>query len=254
VSSLIALLEDTQERVTHVAVAFDRPIRSFRNDLFPAYKTDEGVDPELLAQFEPAEEATRALGLVVWSMNEMEADDAMASAAARWRDATEQVRLLSPDKDLLQCVRGERVVRVDRLRGTIATEASLRATRGLAPASIPDFLALVGDTADGIPGLAGFGEKTATALLGRYGNLEGIPRESAQWEVALRGAPQLAATLQSNWEQALLYRTLATLREDAPLPESLEALAFGGVPRVRFGAWCDQLGADSLRQRPTRWA
>jgi 5'-3' exonuclease len=247
-------MEDAGEGVTHVAVAFDRPIRSFRNDLFAGYKTDEGVDPELLDQFIPAEEATHALGMVVWSMDEMEADDAMATAAARFRDATEQVRLLSPDKDLLQCVRGDRVVRVDRLRSTVTTEEGLRASRGLSPASIPDYLALVGDTADGIPGLAGFGEKTAAALLGRYGHLEDIPRDPSSWEVRVTGAPRLAATLRAEWEEALLYRKLATLREDAPLTESLDALAFHGVPRQRFSAWCRKLGVTSLTDRPKRWS
>src|SRR5512137_644608 len=166
--SLLALLRDPAEAPSHVAIAFDNPIRSFRNDLFPGYKTEEGVPPELLAQFDEAEEAARALGLVTWSMSEFEADDALATAAARFRDQVDQVRILSPDKDLGQCLSGSRVVQVDRVRGRVVDEAALRARRGIAPESVPDFLALVGDDADGIPGLAGFGEKTAGALLASH--------------------------------------------------------------------------------------
>lgn len=253
-SSMLTLLQDPAEQVTHVAAAFDRPIRSFRNTLFEGYKTEEGVDPELLAQMEPAEEATRALGITVWSMDELEADDAMATAAARFSEEVEQVRLLSPDKDMLQCVRGERVVRVDRLRSTVMDEASLRASRGLGPESIPDYLGLVGDTADGIPGLSGFGEKGTAALLGRYVHLEGIPKDAADWEVRVVGAPRLAATLRACWDEALLYRRLATLRVDAPITPRLEDLAFRGVPREQFLEWCDAVGVSTLRERPTRWA
>ena len=253
-SSLLSLLHDAQEDVTHVGVAFDRPIRSFRNDLFAGYKTEDGIAPELLAQFEPAEVATRALGLTVWVMDRWEADDALATAAARFGDQVEQVRLLSPDKDLLQCLRGERVVRLDRIRHRLATEATLRGERGFGPESIPDFLALVGDTADGIPGLAGFGERTASALLARYKHLEAIPLEGLQWDVAVRGAPGLSRTLHAEHENALLYRKLATLVTDVPLPETLDQLAFRGVPREPFRAFCHALGSDSLAQRPARWA
>jgi 5'-3' exonuclease len=253
VSSLLSLLQDPEESVTHVAVAFDRPIRSFRNDLFDGYKTEEGVDPELLAQFEPAEEATRALGVTAWVMDEFEADDALATAAARFALEGAQVRLFSPDKDLLQCLQGDQVVRIDRQRQKLATEASLRAERGFGPRSIPDFLALVGDTADGIPGIDGFGERTASSLLARYEQLENIPHSAAQWEVAVRGAPTLSATLRAHWDDALLYRRLATLRTDVPLPETLEALRFQGVPREPFTALCRELGSESLAARPTRW-
>jgi 5'-3' exonuclease len=245
-SSLAALLHDPAEAVTHAAIAFDNPIRSFRNDLFPGYKTEEGVPPELLAQFDAAEEAARALGLVVWPMQEFEADDALASAAARFRDQVEQVRILSPDKDLGQCLRGSRVVQVDRIRDRVIDEAALRARRGIAPESVPDLLALVGDDADGIPGLPGFGEKTAAALLGSHLHLEGIPRDPARWPASVRGAPALATTLFSGWDSALLYRRLATLVPSVPLGESLEELGWPGIPRDRFEGWCARLGADRL--------
>jgi 5'-3' exonuclease len=245
-SSLAALLHDPAEAVTHAAVAFDNPIRSFRNDLFPGYKTEEGVPPELLAQFDAAEDAARALGLVVWPMREYEADDALASAAARHREQVEQVRILSPDKDLGQCLAGSRVVQVDRIRHRVIDEAALRARRGIAPESVPDFLALVGDDADGIPGLAGFGEKTASALLGSHLHLEEIPREAARWPASVRGAAVLAATLASNRESALLYRRLATLVSTVPLGESLEDLRWPGIPPDRFEDWCGRVGADRL--------
>ena len=226
--SLRALLRDPQEAVTHVAVAFDNPVRSFRNDLFAGYKTEEGVPPELLAQFDAAEEAVRALGVTVWSMREFEADDALATAAVRFRDQVEQVRILTPDKDLGQCISGRRVVQVDRIRGREVDEEALRARRGIGPESIPDFLALVGDTADGIPGLPGFGEKSAAALLQRHVHLEAIPEDPALWPPGIRGAAQKAVVLTSGREAALLYRRLATLVLDVPLAESLEDLRWRG--------------------------
>jgi 5'-3' exonuclease len=222
--SLRALLHDPREAVTHVAVAFDNPIRSFRNDLFAGYKTEEGVPPELLAQLDAAEEAVRALGVTVWSMRDFEADDALATAATRFRDQVEQVRILTPDKDLGQCLSGRRVVQVDRIRGREIDEEALRARRGIGPESIPDFLALVGDAADGIPGLPGFGEKTAAALLARHVHLEAVPDDPALWPAGIRGAAQKASALASGRHAALLYRRLATLVRDVPLPESLEDL------------------------------
>jgi 5'-3' exonuclease len=222
--SMRALLRDPAEAVTHVAVAFDNPIRSFRNDLFAGYKTEEGVPPELLAQFDGAEEAVRALGLTVWSMRDFEADDALATAAARFRDQVEQVRILTPDKDLGQCISGRRVVQVDRIRGVEIDEEALRVRRGVGPGSIPDLLALVGDTADGIPGLPGFGARTAAALLARHVHLESIPSDGASWPAGIRGATRLAATLASEREAALLYRRLATLVRDVPIGESLDDL------------------------------
>lgn len=253
VSSLLALLNDDKEAVTHLAVAFDNPIRSFRNDLFADYKSDEGVAPELRAQFDRVEEAVRALGVVVWSMRQYEADDALATAARRFACEVDQVRILTPDKDLAQCLSGDRVIMVDRVRRKAIDEAAFRAARGFAPASMPDFLALTGDSADGIPGLPGFGEKSAAALLAVYGHLEQIPEQAERWRVQLRRAAQLASVLAEQREQALLYRDLATL-VDVPLAESLDDLRFRGVPRDRFEAWCDAVGTTTLRSAPRRWA
>ena len=244
--SLLGLLHDAREAVTHLAVAFDNPIRSFRNDLWPGYKTEEGVPPELLAQFDAAEEATRALGVTVWSMREFEADDALATGAARFRDAVDQVRILTPDKDLGQCLSGRRVVQVDRVRHREIDEEALLARRGIRPESVPDWLALVGDDADGIPGLPGFGEKTASALLARHVHLEQVPADPARWPASIRGAAQLARALDAGRESALLYRRLATLMSDVPLPESLDDLRWRGIPRARFERWAHALGATAL--------
>ena len=251
--SILFLLTDRVENVTHLAVAFDNPIRSFRNDLFDGYKTEEGIDPELRAQFDLAEEAMRALGVVVWSMDKYEADDALATAAARWSSDVEQVRIMTPDKDLGQSIRGQRVVQVDRLRKKEIDEEGLFATRGIAPASIPDWLALVGDTADGIPGVPGFGEKTAAALLRVYKHLEHIPDEAARWDAPVRGAERLAKSLREMRDEAMLYRTLATLAIDVPLEESLEDLRWRGVPHSEWIEWCDLMGVNELRERPTKW-
>jgi 5'-3' exonuclease len=253
VGSLLQLLADEDEAVSHVAVAFDRPIESFRNERFPGYKDSTGVDPDLLAQFEGAETAVAALGLAVWSMGEFEADDAMATGAVRFAGEVEQVRLLTPDKDLGQVVRGDAVVQVDRLRERTYDEAGVVERLGVQPRSVPDLLALVGDTADGIPGLPGFGAKTASALLTRYEHLEAIPLDG-DWEVPVRGAARLAETLAARFDDALLYRELATLVTDVPLPHAhLDELAWAGVPRERFLAWCEATGVDTLRARPVRW-
>ncbi len=257
-ASLLALLHDAGEAVTHAAVAFDNPIRSFRNALFDGYKTEEGVPAELLAQLGAAEEAARALGLVVWSMRDFEADDALATGAARYRGEAEQVRLLSPDKDLGQCLSGRSVVMVDRIRARELDEAALRARRGIGPESVPDWLALVGDAADGLPGIPGFGEKTASRLLAEHLHLEAIPADGARWPAGVRGAAQLARELAARRDEALLYRRLATLVRDVPLAESLDDLRWAGVPRARFEAWCEALGAGTLREslarREARWA
>lgn len=252
-SAMLALLDDKDEAPTHLAVAFDNPIRCFRNDLFDGYKTDEGVPPELRAQFDLAEEAVRSLGIVVWSMKEFEADDALAAAAFKWRDQVEQVRLLTPDKDLGQCVSGTRVVGVDRLRDKVMDEAAVKEKFGVGPASIPDYLALVGDTSDGIPGVPGFGAKTAGALLAVYPHLEQIPSDPARWTPKLRGAERLSATLESMREEAALYRRLATLRTDVPLAERLEDLEYRGVPRRTFEAFYQATNAPRLLTRPKRW-
>jgi 5'-3' exonuclease len=253
-ASMLALLHDVKEDVSHVAVAFDNPIRSVRNDWYDGYKTDEGVPAELLAQFDPVEDAARALGMVVWSMDRYEADDALATGAARWRDHVEQVRVLTPDKDLGQTVVGQRVVTVDRMRDRVIDEEELWRKRGIRPASVPDWLALVGDAADGYPGLEGFGDKTAAALLRAFEHLEGIPQDPRSWPAEIRQADRLAATLAREMPDALLYRKLATLIDDVPLAESLEDLAWAGVPRQAFEAWCDRVASRDLRERPTRWA
>jgi 5'-3' exonuclease len=246
VSSMLALLGDKAEAVTHMAIAFDNPIRSFRNDLFADYKSDEGVPPELRQQFDLVEEGCRALGLPVWRMEAFEADDGLATGARRFKGAVDQVRIMSPDKDLGACLDGERVVIVDRIRARETTEATFRAARGFGPASMPDYLALVGDSADGIPGLRGFGEKSTGSLLGMYPHLEDIPASAQDWGVKLRGADKLAATLQTELESAKLYRTLATLRFDATLPhDNVNDLAFHG-PGPTFAAWSQKVGAPNL--------
>ncbi|MGH7438844.1 MAG: 5'-3' exonuclease, partial [Polyangiaceae bacterium] len=247
--SILRLLADPDERVTHLAVAFDNPIHSVRNDWYEGYKSDEGVPPEILAQFDPAEEAMRALGVVVWSMGRFEADDALATAAARWRTDVEQVRIMTPDKDLGQCIAGQRVVLVDRMRRKVIGEEELFAKRGIRPAHVPDWLALVGDTADGIPGLEGFGEKTAAALLRAFEHLEAIPRDPKAWPADVRQRDRLAKTLADEMEDALLYRKLATLIDDVPLPESLDDLRWKGADRERYEGWCESIGARSLRER-----
>jgi 5'-3' exonuclease len=253
VSSLLQLVADEDEQVTHLAVAFDNPIESFRNQLFPPYKDSSGVDPDLLAQFDGAERATAALGIAVWSMAEHEADDAMATAAARFVDEVDQVRIMTPDKDLGQAVRGQRIVQIDRLRERTYDEDGVLDRLGVPPTSVPDLLALVGDTADGIPGLPGFGAKSAAALLRRYERLDEIPLEG-DWDVTVRGAPRLAATLTERLDDALLYRRLATLVTDVALPDDLDDLAWAGVPRELYLAWCEEVGVDTLRDRPTRWS
>lgn len=251
--SLLALLHDSDEAVTHVAVAFDNPISSFRNDLFPYYKSDAGVPPELRSQFDPAEDAVRAIGVTVWSMREYEADDALATGARRFRDEVEQVRILTPDKDLGQCLQGDRVVQVDRRQRKLIDESRFRAERGFGPQSMPDFLALAGDSADGFPGLPGFGKKTASLLVGAYQHLERIPADANRWTVKPRGAPQLATTLVERRADALLYRRLATLVDTLELECGLADLEFRGVPRRDFEQWCDRVGAVGLKAVPRRW-
>jgi 5'-3' exonuclease len=247
VASMLGLLEGG---ATHLGVATDHVIESFRNALWPGYKTGEGIDPVLYAQFAPLEEALDALGVVVWPMVEFEADDALAAAAAMAvADArVEQVVICTPDKDLAQCVRGTRVVQLDRRRREVRDEAGVRKKFGVPPASIPDWLALVGDSADGFPGLPGWGAASAASVLARYGHLEGIPERAADWEVLVRGAARLAATLVEQGERARLFRTLATLRADAPIGADVDALRWVG-PRPGFAAWSARLGPPSLGNR-----
>ena len=229
VATLLSLVSEAE--VSHVAVAFDHVIESFRNELFGGYKAGDGVDTDLLAQFQPAEDAAAALGIVVWSMVEFEADDALAAGAARWRDApgVEQVVICSPDKDLSQCVVGSRVICRDRLRRVDRDAAGVVQRFGVTPESIPDWLALVGDNADGYPGIPGWGEKSAAAVLARHLHLEAIPDDPSRWGVDVRSKDRLAAALRAGREQALLYRRLATLRTDVPLFEDVETLRWDGA-------------------------
>ena len=248
VQTLITLLR--QEDVTHVAVAFDSEILSFRNGLFPGYKTGEGTPPELLEQFPLAERATALLGLVVWPMTEFEADDALGAAAVRWRDepGVDQIVLCSPDKDLAQVVNGDRVVTLDRRKDIVMNEAGVREKFGVSPASIPDYLGLVGDSADGIPGVPRWGAKGTAQVLGHYGHIEQIPADAADWAINVRGAKSLASSLSDNMEAALLYRQLATLRLDVPVAENLPDLEWQGAPQGPYQAMCDELGFGRLRE------
>ena len=252
--TLLTLLRD--EGATHVGCATDQVIRSFRNRLYAGYKTEAGVPAELLAQFPLAERAMEALGVVVWPMVEFEADDALATAAARWQDrpAVERIWICTPDKDLAQCVSGERVVLRDRRRGLTIDDKAVRAKWGVAPESIPDYLGLVGDAADGFPGLPGWGARSAAAVLARFTHLEAIPAAVGDWHVDARSAAGLNATLRARWDEALLYRRLATLRLDAPLPQTdPEELLWRGARRDAFAALCEELGARGLAQRPQLW-
>lgn len=232
-------LQMIEEGATHLGVATDHVIESFRNELWPGYKTGEGVDPALLTQFHPLEEALAAMGVAVWPMTELEADDALASAAAiAASDArVEKVCIWTPDKDLAQCVQGERVVQIDRRTQQIRDEAAVKAKFGVEPALIPDFLGLVGDTADGYPGLAGIGPVGAARLLNRYGRIEDFPPD----------------VLGERREQALLFKNLATLRRDAPLRARVEDLAWRG-PTPAFDAWTTRLGDERLFTRCARLA
>ena len=252
VGSILGMLE---EGATHLAVATDHVIESFRNGLWPGYKTGEGMDPLLTAQFEPLEQALGALGVVVWPMVEFEADDALAAAAAMGAaDArVEQVVVCTPDKDLAQCVRGDRVVQLDRRRREVRNEAGVVKKFGVPPASIADWLALVGDAADGFPGLPGWGAASAAVVLARYGHLERIPERAAEWDVPVRGAARLAATLVEQRERARLFRTLATLRVDAPIGVDVDGLRWTG-PRADFAAWAARLGTPALSERAARLA
>lgn len=233
--------------VTHVAVAFDTVIESFRNQLFAGYKTGEGIDPALHSQFPLAERASRALGLTTWSMYDFEADDALATFAVRAaRDpAVTQVRICSPDKDFCQAVQGTRVVLYDRKKRLVTDEAGAIERMGVTPAQVPAYLALVGDTADGIPGLKGWGEKGTAKVLGHYGSLAAIPRDKP-WDLSLRGAETLRAELVRAGELPALYEQLATLRYDVPLAESVADLAFHGVDGDALDALCRELGAPDL--------
>jgi 5'-3' exonuclease len=250
--SLLLLLSSPD--VTHVACAFDHIIESFRNDLFVGYKTGEGTDPDLLAQFPLAEEAVSALGIVVWPMVEFEADDALATATARFKTEkrVEQIVICSPDKDLAQLVTGNRIVCWDRRRDILIDEAGVLEKYGVSPASIPDWLALVGDTADGIPGIPGWGAKSSSVVLEHYGNIEKIPDNPEEWKLSVRGAARLSENLAAQRKEALLYRQLATLRQDVPLQESLDDLEWQGA-HERLKKLCHELGDERIPERISRW-
>ncbi len=249
--SLFALV--STPGVTHVACAFDHVIESFRNDLFAGYKTSAGVDADLLAQFSLAERGVSALGIVVWPMVELEADDALATAARRFRDeaGVEQVVICSPDKDLAQLVSGVSVVCWDRRRDIVLDEDGVVAKFGVRPSSIPDWLALVGDAADGYPGIPTWGAKSAAAVLSQFDNLERIPQDPRAFGLPLARASRLAASLEAHRREALLYRRLARLRDDAPLRESLADLEWRGAT-AELEALCRELGDDELAGRVTR--
>jgi 5'-3' exonuclease len=252
VASMLGMLEGG---ATHVGVATDHVIESFRNGLWAGYKTGEGMDPLLYDQFQPLEEALSALGVVVWPMVEFEADDALAAAAfmAAADPRVERVVVCTPDKDLAQCVRGDRIVQLDRRAREMRDESAVRQKFGVSPASIPDWLALVGDSADGYPGLPGWGAKSAAAVLARYQHLEHIPKPAIEWDVAVRGSMRLATTLAEQHERALLFRELATLRTDAPIDADVDALHWRG-PRATFAAWSARLGSPSLHERASTLA
>jgi 5'-3' exonuclease len=252
--TLLLLLRE--EEVTHVSCAFDHVVESFRNRMFDGYKTAAGMPAEILGQFELAERAAAALGLVVWPMTEFEADDAIATAAARWQDdpRVQQVVICSVDKDLCQMVRDVRVVELDRRRKLLLDEDGVREKFGVGPGSIPDFLALVGDAADGIPGIPRWGAKTAAQVLAEFRHIENIPDDPADWTVAVRGARGIAESLSERRVEAALYKNLATLRRDVPIREDLADLEWQGVRRSDYENLCDELGFAGLRELPHRWA
>ncbi len=247
VSSVVQLLG---EGATHVGVATDHVIESFRNDLWPGYKTGDGVDPELWSQAWPLEDALTALGVFVWPMVELEADDALATGAAvaDGDPAVEQIIICTPDKDLGQCVRGERVVQLDRRKDVLIDESGVAAKFGVGPASIPDYLALVGDSADGFPGLAGWGAKSASTVLARWNHLEDIPVDPGDWDVTVRSAAKLATTLQECHDEARLFKDLATLRIDRSLLGTVEELRWQG-PTSDFAQVCADLDAPGIAKR-----
>jgi 5'-3' exonuclease len=251
VGSVLMMLE---EGATHVGVATDHVVESFRNDMYSGYKNSAGMEPLLLAQFPLVEDALRALGVTVWAMDELEADDGLASAAAvaAADERVEQVQICTPDKDLGQCVVGRRVVQVDRRKGEVRDAEGVRAKFGVGPASIPDYLGLVGDTADGFPGLPGWGAKSAAAVLGRYEHLEAIPTLAKDWDVDVRGAVKLATTLAAQRDEAELFRDLATLRTTAAVG-SVDEWRWTG-PTTDLEGWARRLGAPALLRRADRLA
>ena len=255
--SMLSLLREPD--VTHIGAATDHVIESWRNDVYPGYKSSAGIDRDLLVQFEDAERALRAIGLTVWPMVEDEADDALATAVTRFGDdpRVDQVIVCSVDKDLAQLVEGSRVVLRDRMRRITYDEAGVVAKFGVRPESIPDYLALVGDSSDGYPGLPGWGAKSAAAVLSRFAHLEDIPASALDWDAPVRNAGRLALTLEQHRAEAYLYRRLAILNRDSAIDgvtRTLDDLEWGGVPREEFLAICAELGFDRIRERIHRWA
>ncbi len=253
VRSVLGLLQSGE--VTHIACAFDHVIESFRNDLFEGYKTGAGVDPLILSQFILVEDAARAMGVAFWPMVEFEADDALASAAAKWsrNPLVSQILICTPDKDLAQCVVDQRVVCFDRRNRLMIDEQGVRDKYGVDPSSIPDWLALVGDSADGIPGIRGWGKKSAAIVLEHYKYLEGIPRRMDEWVIQVRGASRLAHNLAEAWPEVLLYRQLASLRLDVELGFTVDDVKWAGVPKPAFEQLCSRLERPDLSERVPRW-
>ena len=255
IDSMLSLLRE--DDLSHIGAATDYVIESWRNDVFSGYKSSAGIDRALLAQFRDAERALDALGIAVWPMVEDEADDGIATAVERFGGdpRLEQVVVCSVDKDLAQLVDGERIVLRDRMRRVTYDEDGVIAKFGVRPASIPDYLALVGDSSDGYPGLPGWGAKSAAAVLAKFEHLDAIPESVLDWQLDIRNASRLAATLAEQRSAAYLYRTLATLKRDSALAaESLDDLEWRGVPRATFVALCEELGFDTVRERVHRWA
>ncbi len=247
---LTSVLSMIERGATHIGVATDHVVESFRNDLYPGYKTSEGVAPELLSQFPVLEEALEAMGVKVWPMIYFEADDALASAAgkAAQDDRVGQVLICTPDKDLSQCVVGTRVVQLDRRRDILRDEAGVVAKFGVRPQSIPDYLAVVGDNADGFPGLPGWGVKAAALVLSQYSHLEDVPKDWREWNPSIRKARLLSESLFHAWNDALLFRTLATLRLDVPVFDTVEDLRWKG-PHPNFEEQCQRMKSPDLLRR-----
>ena len=247
---LHSVLSMIERGATHIGVATDHVVESFRNDLYPGYKTSEGVPPELLSQFPILEEALEAMGVVVWAMVYYEADDALAAAASKAAtdDRVRQVIICTPDKDLSQCVVGTRVVQLDRRRDILRDETGVVAKFGVKPESIPDYLAVVGDSADGFPGVPGWGPKAASLSLSQYVHLERIPKDFRDWHPSIRSAQRLSTSLFSSWTDALLFRTLATLRLDVPVFDTVDDLCWKG-PRPSFEEQCQRMKSPDLLSR-----
>ena len=252
IESTLALLREPG--VTHLAASFDTVIESFRNDMFAGYKSSVGMEEVLLAQFPIAEEALESIGVVVWRNIEFEADDTLAAAAVKWADDVDRVVIVSPDKDLMQAVVGDRIVTFARREQKMYDEGAVVGKFGIHPESIPDYLALVGDTADGVPGLPGWGAKSASKVLAAFPRLEMIPGSSDEWGVEVRAASRLAETLRTHLDDAFLYRELTTLRLDVPIAESLADLEWQGVPEQEFRSFCRTWGLDADGINVHRWS